>query len=101
MQISDYFSVNYAAARATFRNAAAGSSAALASYHNPATGPDGLALSTEIAWLGPREAERVLVVMSGTHGAETFSGSGIQVGLLKSGIAADIAKDVGLLLIHA
>ena len=101
MQISDYFSANYAAAREKFRIAAASASAALESYHNPATGPDGLDLSTETAWLGPTKAERVLVVMSGTHGAETFSGSGIQVGLLQSGIAQEIAKEVGLLLIHA
>ncbi len=101
MQISDYFSANYAAAREKFRNAAAGASAALARYHNPATGPNGLDLSCDTAWLGPREAERVLVVMSGTHGAETFSGSAIQVGLLRSGIAGEIARDIGLLLIHA
>ena len=101
MQISDYFSANYAAAREKFKNAAAGATAIRESHHNPATGPDGLALSSETAWLGPRNAERVLVVMSGTHGAETFSGSAIQVGLLNSGIAEEIAKDVGLLLIHA
>jgi hypothetical protein len=101
MQISDYFSANYAAARENFRNAAATASAALERYHNPATGPDALALSTETAWLGPRNAERVLVIMSGTHGVETFSGSAIQVGLLQSGIAEEVAKDVGLLLIHA
>jgi Protein of unknown function (DUF2817) len=101
MEISGYFSANYAAAREKFRNAAASASAALEGYHNPATGPDDLALSTETAWLGPRDAERVLVIMSGTHGAETFCGSGIQIGLLRSGIAEDVAKNVGLLLIHA
>ena len=101
MQISDYFSANYAAAREKFRSAAAGALAALESYHNPATGPDGQKLSADTAWLGARNAERVLVIMSGTHGAETFSGSAIQVGLLRSGIAREMAKDVGLLLIHA
>jgi uncharacterized protein DUF2817 len=101
MGISGYFSDDYGAAREKFSNAAAGAQAALESYHNPATGPEGLTLSTETAWLGPREAERVLVIMSGTHGAETFSGSAIQVGLLRSGIAEEVAKGVGLLLIHA
>ncbi len=101
MQISDYFSVNYAAAREKFSHAAASALAIQESYHNPAMGPDGLDLSTETAWLGPRNAERVLVIMSGTHGVETFCGSGIQVGLLNSGIAEEFAKDVGLLLIHA
>ena len=101
MQVSDYFSANYAAAREKFRNAATGASAVQARYHNPATGPDGLELSCDTAWLGPRGAERVLIVMSGTHGAETFSGSAIQVGLLQSGIASEIARGTGLLLIHA
>ena len=101
MQISDYFSADYPAAREKFRSAAAQAGAKMESYHNPATGPDGIALSAETAWLGPREAERVLLVMSGTHGAETFSGSAIQVGLLRSGIAQEIAKSLGVLLIHA
>jgi hypothetical protein len=101
MSISDYFSANYAEAREKFRSAAGAASAAVESYHNPATGPDGLALSAETVWLGPPKAERLLVVMSGTHGAETFSGSAIQVGLLRSGLAGEIAKGLGLLLIHA
>ncbi len=102
MQISDCFSANYAAAREKFTTAARHADADVASYHNPATGPDGLKLTAETAWLGPREAERVLVVMSGTHGAETFSGSAIQVGLLQSGIAREIASEkLGVLLIHA
>ncbi len=101
MQVSDCFSAHYAGAREKFRNAATGVPAAQATYHNPATGPEGIDLSADTAWLGPRNAERVLVIMSGTHGAETFSGSAIQVGLLRSGIAEEIARDIGLLLIHA
>jgi hypothetical protein len=101
MQISDCFSADYAAAREKFTAAARHASARLESHHNPATGPDGLKLSAESAWLGPRDADRVLIVMSGTHGAETFSGSAIQVGLLQSGIAKEIAGGLGLLMIHA
>ena len=71
-------------------------------YHNPATGPDGLALSTETAWLGPRDSDRVLVVMSGTHGVEGFSGSGLQVGLLRQRHRQGSRRGrLGLLLIHA
>jgi hypothetical protein len=101
MQISNFFSADYNESRGKFRDAGAAAGAALDSYHNPATGPDGLALSTETAWLGPRQAERVLVVMSGTHGVECFCGSGIQVGLLRSGIAMERPEGVALLLIHA
>lgn len=102
MQISDCFSANYAAAREKFIAAARHASAPVESYHNPATGPEGLKLTAETAWLGLREADRVLVIMSGTHGAETFSGSAIQVGLLQSSIAKEIAgSGLGVLLIHA
>jgi hypothetical protein len=101
MSISDYFSADYAGGRRLFHEAARAASAALETYHNPASGPDGLALSTETAWLGPRDCERLLVVMSGTHGVEGFCGSGLQVGLLRSGLAKELADGVGLLLIHA
>lgn len=102
MQISDYFSAHYAAAREKFAAAARRADALVESYHNPATGPDGLKLAADTAWLGPRAADRVLVIMSGTHGAETFSGSAIQTGLLQSGIAGEIAGEkLGVLLIHS
>ncbi len=101
MQISDCFSADYAAARGRFRESARAASATLESYHNPASGPGGLALSTETAWLGLRNAERLLVIMSGTHGAECFCGSGIQIGLLRSGLAKELPADMSLLLIHA
>ena len=100
-EIFDFFSGNYAQARRVFREAAEGARAALESYHNPATGPGGIPLATETARLGPREAERLLVVMSGTHGVESFCGSGLQVGLLKSGLLAEMLPGLACLLIHA
>src|SRR5215470_10661706 len=100
-EIFDYFSGNYTQARQAFRDAASDAGAALAAYHNPATGPGGIALSTETARLGPAAAERLLVIMSGTHGVECFCGSGLQVGLLRSRIAAAMPQGTALLLIHA
>jgi predicted deacylase len=100
-EVFDYFSGNYAQARQAFREAAAGAGAALETYHNPATGPGGIALSTETARLGPAAAERLLIVMSGTHGVECFCGSGLQVGLLKSGLAAEMPHGTAILLVHA
>ena len=100
-EIFDYFSGNYAQARRAFREAAANAGAVLHAHHNPATGPGGIELSTETARLGPQDAERLLVVMSGTHGVECFCGSGLQVGLLKSGLAAEMPRGTAILLIHA
>jgi Protein of unknown function (DUF2817) len=101
MQISNCFSADYAAARERFRSAAQAAGARLACYHNPATGPDGEDLSTETARLGDSAAERLLIVMSGTHGGEGFCGSGLQVALLESGLAAERPPGTALLLIHA
>jgi hypothetical protein len=98
---NQYFSADYAEARGKFRDAAAAAHVALVEYCNPASAPHGLTLATDTAWIGPRRVERVLVLLSGTHGVETNCGSGLQVGLLRSKIAAEIPDGLGLLMIHA
>jgi hypothetical protein len=100
-EIFDYFSGNYTQARRSFREAAESAGAALVSHHIPATGPGGIPLATDTARLGDLAAERLLIVMSGTHGVECFCGSGLQVGLLRSGLAAELPRGLALLLIHA
>ncbi len=45
------------------------------SYPCPGTGPEGEALFTDTAWIGPEDAVKVLVVIGGTHGIEGFAGS--------------------------
>src|SRR5882724_2679380 len=101
MGVSQYFSADYAEARSKFRNAARAAGATLESYWNPAPGPDGSILSTETALLGPRHAERLLIVMSGTHGIEGFCGSALQIGLLEREVAARRPDGVAVLMIHA
>jgi hypothetical protein len=101
MWITGCFSATYAEARGKFNDAARAAGAALGTHPNPAVAPDGLRLSTETARLGPPKAERLLIVMSGTHGVEGFSGSGQQVALLKSGVASELPSGTALLMIHA
>ncbi|MGR9053023.1 MAG: DUF2817 domain-containing protein, partial [Gammaproteobacteria bacterium] len=55
-------------------------------------------LSTDVYWLGPENADRVLVTISATHGAEGFCGSAAQINWLRHETAPD---DVALLFIHA
>ena len=100
MSVPSYFSSDYAEARDKFTAAAKDAGADLERFDNPAPGPDGVALSTDIAWLGPRDAERVLVTMSGTHGAEGFCGSGVQVGWFRTGRANRLSGGTALLQIH-
>jgi hypothetical protein len=101
MDSADSFSASYAEARGKFREAATAAGGAMAVIANPNRGPDGGNLSTDLAWLGPRNAERVLVMVSGTHGVEGFCGSGAQVDWLRRGEAAALPAGVAVLLVHA
>ncbi len=54
----------------------------VAGYHPyPCAGitPQGHALLTDTLWLGAQEAEKVLVLLAGTHGVEGFAGSAIEL----------------------
>jgi len=95
------FPSSFAEGRQRFRDAASAAGAVLGSHANPEKGPDGEALSTETAWLGPKNASRLFFAQSGTHGAEGFCGSGIETGWLQSGMFKDLPPDTAVLLIHA
>ncbi len=101
MTASGYFSADYAEARARFVAAARAAGARLESHANPAPGPDGLALTTDTAWIGPPNAEAVLVTISATHGAEGFCGSGVQAGWFESGLHRELPPGLALFAIHA
>ena len=79
----DSFAESYAAARRLFLQAAENAGAAVESHLSPAKGPDGGDLHCDIAWLGPADARRVLLVVSGTHGVEGYAGSACQVAFLR------------------
>jgi Protein of unknown function (DUF2817) len=101
MSVSQHFSATYAEARAKFRDAATRVSAQLTRYDNPAKGPAGEELTTDVARIGPAKASRVLMTMSATHGAEGFCGSGIQIASFESGLARALPPDTALVAVHA
>jgi Protein of unknown function (DUF2817) len=115
MSIVESFSSSYAEARAKFRAAAAAAGAEITAFSNRAVMPaadiceasglkpvpGGEPLSTEVAWIGPRDATRLLYVQSGTHGVEGFCGSGIQVGWLEHRLFRELPPGTALLLAHA
>ena len=101
---SRHFSGTYVEARHKFLEAATQAGAALESFVLEARlGALGEALSTDVAWLGMRGASRVLIVTSGTHGAEGFCGSGAQIAALNdTDLLSRLSKaGVALLLVHA
>lgn len=97
----DCFSSSYAEARSKFRDAAERSGAEPKAYVHPLTGPDGGVLATDVAYLGKRDTEKLLILVSGTHGLELLTGSGCQTAWLDERGADDLPDDVALLLIHA
>jgi uncharacterized protein DUF2817 len=101
VNVSPYFSAKYAEARAKFLDAAKVAGARLASYRNPARGPEGEELFTDTSWIGPPEADRVMLLISATHGVEGFCGSGVQVGWHDSGLAKELPEKTAVLTIHA
>ncbi|HEY1562105.1 MAG TPA: M14 family metallopeptidase, partial [Caulobacteraceae bacterium] len=101
MNATDSFSPDYAAARIKFREAARAAGAAVETFAHPERGPGGGDLSTDVAFIGPKSAERVLVMISATHGVEGFCGSGAQVDWLRRGEAASLPAGLAVLLIHA
>jgi hypothetical protein len=101
MNSADSFSATYDQARAKFRETVQAAGGALETIANPNRGPDGGDLSTDVAWFGPRQAEKVLVMVSGTHGGEGFCGSGAQIDWLRRGEHTTAPPELGVMMIHA
>jgi len=101
-QARDYFSSDYADARRRFTEAAKAAGLTVERHINAKVkGPKGEELSTDVARIGPKDAENVIFVSSGTHGVEGFCGSGAQVGYLVNGLHRELPKNTALVLIHA
>jgi len=95
------YSNDYAEAREKFGAAAHAAGAELSSFVLAQKGPAGEELSTDVAWLGPRDAKSVLVTISATHGVEGFFGSAAQIEWLRRGEAVLLPPGTAALHIHA
>lgn len=84
--------------RAQFLAACERAGAEVQSHLHPLRGRQGQELYCDVARLGPGDAKRWLVLISGVHGVETLPGSGLQSHWMDSG---DIPSDMGVLMIHA
>jgi hypothetical protein len=102
-RIAGYFSQTYVQARAKFLAAVeAGGARLLSSHTNPAKGPSGEDCIADVAWIGPENASKLLILVSGTHGAEGYAGSGCHVAWLQERWFARVQpRDTAVLLIHA
>ncbi len=97
------FPATYPDARAKFLAALSSAGGThLAAHENPRRGPAGETLFTDIARIGPADAKRLLILVSGTHGIEGYSGSGCHTAWLARGcFDRQIGDDTAVLFIHA
>lgn len=97
-----FFSSDYGLARTRFRTAAERAGFELAAYPIDAKGPDGSALTIDVARKGKVNARRSLVVSSGTHGVEGFFGSAVQLALLERRLSGHVIdSERSIVLVHA
>ncbi len=102
MDVSPYFAPDYAGARERFLAAASVAGAVVEPMQNPLRGPQGEKLFCDVAWLGPRDADKVFVSISATHGGEGFCGSMCQSAYFAEGLAGKtVTEGVACLAIHA
>ncbi len=106
MSVDDFFSHDYASARALFLAAAAESGLAVVSHPHALSGPNGEALALDLVTLcpdrsAPCRAERVFVALSATHGVEGFVGAAAQVAWLKKQYWKKVPAGISVLLLHA
>lgn len=96
-----WFTEDYASARDLFRAACAGARADVQTLRNPAVSRVDVELATDVVRFGPRDANKLLVLISGVHGVETLAGSGCQVGLMSGGHLRSLPTDTAVVLVHA
>jgi Protein of unknown function (DUF2817) len=102
MATSDFFADSYAEARSKFAEACRNLGAALTEHALPNfSGPNEQTLSVDVARVGAVPPKSLLILISGTHGVEGFSGSGFQVGYLADKVHEALPAGAGVLLIHA
>lgn len=98
-RVDAWFARDYAASRVRFMQYCA----PLAAESRKWALDGDAALNTDALWIGDRQADNVLVVISGTHGVEGYCGSAAQafIGHCLSGGQLRLPDDTALLLIHA
>lgn len=102
-EILGLYPVSYAQARARFLAAAHAAHATvdsqLLSGYTDAVGD---ALTLDAAYLGPKDASRVLVMLAGTHGSEGYAASPLLTAFLPQASRwLEHQGDIGVLLVHA
>lgn len=90
---------DYVTAQRAFLTAAQTVRAPVTSFPHPLTGPNGEPLAVDVAELGSPDAEKTVLVVSGTHGVEGYCGSALQTEWLTKH-SEDRPSDTRVILVH-
>jgi len=91
---------DYSTARTNFLEICTDKALAVRTFEHPLKGPSGETLATDTTRIGPENASRLLVMVSGVHGVESFSGSAAQVGWLAQQQHLHLPDDTAALIVH-
>lgn len=91
---------DYSAQRARFLAAVVRSGGVETSYPHPLSGPNGEPLFTDVAVVGDPAAEKLMLIVSGTHGVEGYYGSDSQIAWLETLNRAAMPDNVALVMVH-
>lgn len=91
----------YDESRRRFLAAAEAVGATIESFAHPLAGMEGESLAIDVAALGDSDAQAVLLVVSGTHGVEGFTGSALQHHWLDRVAATGVPTGLRVVLLHA
>ena len=94
------YAPSFSTMRDRFRRAAQRAGAELSEYLHPLHGPDGEVLATDVALLGRRDAPKLIVLISGTHGVEGAFGSACQAAWLGQKGPWKLDAETAVLAIH-
>ncbi|MBT7951818.1 MAG: DUF2817 domain-containing protein, partial [Gammaproteobacteria bacterium] len=99
--VEEFFADNYEDSRQKFLQVCADKNIEVQSYKNDIENSNVAELACDVIRIGNDDAENLLVLTSGVHGAELMCGSGCQVGMLQQDRFASLPADTAVLMIHA
>src|SRR5215469_11620812 len=100
MSFARQISLTTVDAREQFRGAAQSAGGDLCEYAHPDKGPRGESLAVDVAWFGRRDAQRLLMLVSGTHGVEGLCGSNCQTEWIHEGGPRNLPMGTAAIVVH-
>ncbi|PHS77922.1 MAG: hypothetical protein COB56_01570 [Robiginitomaculum sp.] len=101
INIQNYFSNNYSEGRTRFLNACEKNNLTVKSFIHPNhKGPSKEDLAADTAWIGPKNAAKVLMVLCGTHGLEASTGAATILQFLETTPQTHLPDNTAILLVH-